>query len=43
LVGIAPGALAEIIEVRGEAQIVLLSGGKRLLEQGQISRREISD
>ena len=43
LLRIAPGALAEIIEVRGQTQIVILLRGQRRLEQGGISRRRFRD
>ena len=43
LLGVAPGALAEIVEVRGQTQIVILLRGQRRLEQGGISRRRFRD
>ena len=42
LLGISPGALFEIVEVGGEAQVILLLCGQLLLEYGWVSRRSIS-
>ena len=43
LLGIAPGALFEIVEVGGETQVIVLLCGQLLLEYGWVSRHRISD
>jgi len=41
--GISPGALFEVVEVRGEAQVIVLLCGQILKEYDWIGRRRISD
>jgi len=40
--GIAPRTHFEVVEVGGEAQVIVLPRGQLLLEYGWISRRKIS-
>ena len=43
LLGIAPGALSEIIEVGGKTQVIVLLRGQRLQQLGWVDRRRIGD
>jgi hypothetical protein len=43
LVGIAPGTLLEIVKVGGEAPVIVLQCGQRLLEHGWVGRRSINN
>ena len=42
LLGIAPGALFEVVKVSGEAEIIVLLNCQFLLEDGGVSRRHIN-
>ena len=41
LLGIAPGALLEVVEVGSEAQVIVLLGGQLLLEDALVRRRSM--
>jgi len=42
VLGIAPGAFSEVVEVSGKAQVIVLLGRELLLEDGWVSRRRHS-